>query len=247
MHSFVEKLIKSPHSFKVNEKLKLSSTVKLNNLNHTSSPINNTRSIFTPSKLSPLSFHDNLTSKAPLNPRSKSSKQFQHKVIAPNIDLLKTLGPLRYSNKRNAEIEAYAAITHEGLIRDYNEDRVSIILNAVKPNNKRVYKWQKICFFAVYDDHGGSKCANYLRDDIFPEDPSSAIQNIFRRIEEEFLKITEAGDKIKRSGSCALICLIIGTFNTQSHTGQKVYIVNTGDSRATISINNGKAVKALTT
>lgn len=33
-------------------------------------------------------------------------------------------------------ISTYAANTHQGLIRNYNEDRVSIILNITKPINK---------------------------------------------------------------------------------------------------------------
>ena len=81
----------------------------------------------------------------------------------PNITL-PNLIPARYSTKKNAEVEAYSAITHEGLIRKYNEDRVSIILNVMKPYHRQIYKWPKICFFGVYDGHGGTRCADYLRD-----------------------------------------------------------------------------------
>ena len=50
--------------------------------------------------------------------------------------------------------------------RNYNEDRVAIILNIMKPKNKRytVADWPKCSFFGVYDGHGGSVCADFLRD-----------------------------------------------------------------------------------
>jgi len=33
---------------------------------------------------------------------------------------------------------AFSANTHKGLVRNYNEDRVSIILNMSRPDDKRV-------------------------------------------------------------------------------------------------------------
>jgi serine/threonine protein phosphatase PrpC len=49
--------------------------------------------------------------------------------------------------------------------RNYNEDRVAIILNIMKPKAK-VYEgqWPKCSFFGVYDGHGGNVCADFLRD-----------------------------------------------------------------------------------
>jgi len=41
------------------------------------------------------------------------------------------------------------------MIRDYNEDRVSIILNIMKPANKKCDIWPKCAFFGVFDGHGG--------------------------------------------------------------------------------------------
>ena len=41
--------------------------------------------------------------------------------------------PTKCSSGRNGIIKAYAANTNQGIVRDYNEDRVSIILNIVKP------------------------------------------------------------------------------------------------------------------
>ena len=61
-------------------------------------------------------------------------------------------------------VKAYAANTNQGIVRNYNEDRVSIILNIMKPNNRGEENWPKCSFFGVYDGHGGTLCADYLRD-----------------------------------------------------------------------------------
>lgn len=51
------------------------------------------------------------------------------------------------------------------MFRTYNEDRVAIILNIMKPKTK-VFDgvWPKCSFFGVYDGHGGNVCADFLRD-----------------------------------------------------------------------------------
>jgi serine/threonine protein phosphatase PrpC len=74
--------------------------------------------------------------------------------------------PSKHSSKKNGLIKAYAANTHHGLFRNYNEDRVSIILSISKPSSKKIDYWPKCSFFAVYDGHGGSGCADFLRDNL---------------------------------------------------------------------------------
>lgn len=60
----------------------------------------------------------------------------------------------------------YAANTNQGLVRNYNEDRVSIILNIMKPASRANEQWPKCSFFGVYDGHGGVNCADFLRDNL---------------------------------------------------------------------------------
>lgn len=72
--------------------------------------------------------------------------------------------PSKVSNKKNGVVKAYAANTNMGLVRKYNEDRVSIILNITKPNGRDGGEWEKSSFFAIYDGHGGTACADFLRD-----------------------------------------------------------------------------------
>ena len=57
----------------------------------------------------------------------KSGKE----IIVPNLE------PTKTSVKRNGVVSAYAANTHQGIVRNYNEDRVSIILNIVKPPSRK--------------------------------------------------------------------------------------------------------------
>ena len=51
--------------------------------------------------------------------------------------------------------------------RNYNEDRVSIIMNMTKPTSKKhLPSWPKCSYFAIYDGHGGSACADFLKDSL---------------------------------------------------------------------------------
>ncbi len=126
---------------------------------------------------------------------------------------------------------------------------MSIILNILKPTSHKSNYWPKCSFFAIYDGHGGSVCADYLRDNLhhfiikdshFPSDPVEAIKKGFDACEKEFINkmaLNEAGEVTDRSGSCALICMIISDI---------VYVANVGDSRALMSCNGGETVLPIT-
>jgi protein phosphatase 2C family protein 2/3 len=75
--------------------------------------------------------------------------------------------PTKSSTRKNGIVKAYAANTHQGLVRTYNEDRVSIILNILRPKSStNGEEWPSCSFFAVYDGHGGTACADFLRDNL---------------------------------------------------------------------------------
>jgi len=103
----------------------------------------------------------------------------------------------KFSTKRSGIVRAYAANTNQGIYRDYNEDRVSIILNMGRPENKKHLDfWPKVSYFGVFDGHGGSSCAEYLRDHLhqnivqdenFPENPKEALRRAFALTEKRFL------------------------------------------------------------
>ena len=154
---------------------------------------------------------------------TKLGIQPAHKIIIPNDE------PTKTSNKRTGIIRAYAANTNQGLVRNYNEDRVAIITNLLPPKNRLKQhggdidpeKWPRCSYFGIYDGHGGSFCADFLRDNLhhyvitepsFPQNPKEAIVRGFERAEKAFMDkvfnpITkELKDK---SGSCAIVILII--------------------------------------
>ena len=163
----------------------------------------------------------------------------------PNIPL----SPGKISAKSFGVITSYAANTNQGIVRDYNEDRVSVIINMNKPKYyNSSTPWPKISYFGVFDGHAGNKCAEFLRDNLlnyicdnnfFPNDVPNAIKYGFKKIDEDYLKkFAVIGNKLfDNSGSCGLILLLI--YNT-------VYIANVGDSRCIGSFQCGKLQKDIT-
>ena len=179
--------------------------------------------------------------------------------LNPKTIQLKNHEPTKASAKKCGIIKSYAANTNQGIIRDYNEDRVSIILNILKPKNKQHLdiEWPQICFFGVFDGHGGSACADYLRDNLhnfvvqneqFPQNPVEAIREGFRECERNFLSLVEqaqaraqhlmTGQTVgpERSGSCATVVMIID---------EMIFVINVGDSRAIMSIDAGSQIGVL--
>jgi len=164
-----------------------------------------------------------------------------------NLDILNyyfhNYEPSKTSKKQMGIIKSYAVNTYQGIVRDYNEDRVSITVNMNKPRGY-YKKWPRVSFFGIFDGHGGEECSEYLRDNLhvlichnneyFPENIPEAIKLAFNKAEQHFIE-NIALDKNKelkdKSGSCAVILLIVDN---------KIYIANVGDSRCVLSMENGK-------
>lgn len=132
--------------------------------------------------------------------------------------------PTKCSTKSNGVIKAYGVNTHQGIVRNYNEDRVAIILNIAKPAHLSASEEWPVCsFFGVYDGHGGTTCADFLRDNLhqyviqdknFPKNPIEALKKGFEEAERVFKEIAQQNPRgeIDRSGSCAIVSLIVGIF-----------------------------------
>ena len=106
----------------------------------------------------------------------------------------------KVSSKAFGAVKAFAANTNVGIVRKANEDRISIILNVIQPSQKvpkvPSEKWPKLQIFGVYDGHGGSKCAEYLKDNLhnnvilqpeFPSNIPEAIRKGSYKTEDDFL------------------------------------------------------------
>ena len=128
-------------------------------------------------------------------------------------------------------------------------------------------EWPSCSFFAVYDGHGGSSCADFLRDnlhqfiikqDCFPADPKQAIVKGFDEAEQVFLAMVEKAaeeairnknqyqeeydddtedDDFVDNSGSCAIVMMI--------IGDICYMSNVGDSRALISKDGGKVVEEL--
>ena len=158
--------------------------------------------------------------------------------------------PGKVSRKSYGPIKAYAANTNQGITRDYNEDRVSIIINInrnLSNKCKEKKEWPKASYFSVFDGHGGNKCAEFLKNNLltyiceskyYPSNIEKAIKFGFNEADKIFLKLVEKNDEIiDNSGSCGLILLVFEN---------KIYVANVGDSRCVISLNKGNTRKDVT-
>jgi len=177
----------------------------------------------------------------------EASKPITFQMIDTSID---NFSLSKISTKSFGVIKSYAVNTNQGIVRDYNEDRVSIVINMNKPDYyESSIPWQKISYFGVFDGHAGNKCADFLRDNLleyiirnkyFPSDIPNAIKLGFKNIDEDYLKNFAFidGKLIDNSGSCGLILLIVKNI---------IYIANVGDSRCIGSFQNGNIQKDITT
>ena len=151
----------------------------------------------------------------------------------------------KHSENSFDKIISYGVNTYRGVIRNYNEDRVTILINAlVNKGNKDTQKYLKnlkISYFSIYDGHAGNKCCEFLKkflhhyifeSEFFPLNPIKAIEDGFNICENKFMSLIYSDNKyIDPSGSCALVLLILNDI---------CYIANLGDSRALYSCNDGK-------
>ena len=194
------------------------------------------------------------------NNQINKPKNEQHSENNGNDLSISKLCNLKFGNYPSAEISTnpffkiagYGANSYNGIVREYNEDRVKIILDYKLPNeiksNEKVIN-PKICYFAIYDGHGGNKCCNFLLEnlhtylfssDYFPIYPLQAIYQAYEKAEQNFelIALDKQNKKLlDRSGSCSLSALIIDDW---------CFIAYLGDSRGLYSSDSGNQLFQVT-
>lgn len=161
------------------------------------------------------------------------------------------------SKKHYGIVSAFSYNTHNGTSRNYNEDRVSIHLHVKNPSllkeNTKSLKddnWPVVHFISVIDGHGGSKCADYIKDNLakeivknynFPDNIVEAIREGISNIEKDFINRIAIGNHghliADFSGSCLVFFLSINT---------DIYVINLGDSRAILYRRKNCSTEAIT-
>jgi len=193
---------------------------------------------------------DEASRKAQANDPMTTFQTFMSRLNKLQINsVLPNYEPIRFSDKAHGLVRGFAVCTNQGLVRNYNEDRVSVVLNIAKPANKAPNDyWPNCSMFGVFDGHGGSKCAEFLRNSLhqyiinnknFPWNPQEAIKEAFEEADKDFIEnvlIESEEGKYDRSGSCAILMILVD---------DTCYICNVGDSRAVSSQNYGNIARAL--
>ena len=132
----------------------------------------------------------------------------------------------------------YAVNTTNGIIRNYNEDRVSVVVNIKPKKGYDINSWPRLSYFSIFDGHGGSSCSDFLKNNLhryifqskyFPLDIPKAIKSGCKKAEEEFYNSKNKN----KSGSCGLVAIFCNN---------KVYIGNVGDCRIIVSEKYGKYI-----
>lgn len=154
------------------------------------------------------------------------------------------------SRKAYRYYKAYAANSYQGITRNYNEDRLVIIPNVKRPKHFNGKTWPHIGLFAIFDGHGGDRCADFLKDHLhtfiindenFPINIRESIKNGFSKAEKAFEEIAiDQGDNTickDESGTCACVVILVENI---------IYTANVGDSRAIMSSEHGKVIRQLT-
>ena len=122
---------------------------------------------------------DNISKQRTFQPNHENinlSKMFRNSPeVKPNFKVNSNILPLltsfpKYkkascSSSSNGSFKSYGVNSYRGLVKKYNEDRMSIILNIARPQNFTGGYWPKnLSIFGLFDGHSGNKCCDFLRD-----------------------------------------------------------------------------------
>ena len=161
--------------------------------------------------------------------------------------------PVELSKSSFCKLSGYGANSYNGIVRNYNEDKIKIIQDYKlhktihTKNDNRIIP--KISFFGIYDGHGGNKCSNFLQEKFhsfifnsehFPLYTLQAINEAYTKAENEFKSIafdSKNGKLLDKSGSCSITVLIIEDW---------CFVSYLGDSRGLYSFDSGNQLYQIT-
>ena len=169
------------------------------------------------------------------------------KMLLGQSKWLPELESPRVITKNYRVIQSFAVTTHRGIVRNYNEDRVSVLLNVQQNQLKEgvTEEGEFYSLFSLFDGHGGYGCCNYLKDHLhnklldcwdFTTSHGHLLSAAFKQLDYEYIRNAIDGNH-KFSGSCS-ISLILGS--------KKGMAINLGDSRAICSRKSGTVVEDIT-
>jgi len=140
--------------------------------------------------------------------------------------------------------------SHQGYIRDYNEDRIAVVFSDKLMNNNKISNYlpeppASFGLYSIFDGHNGFECSEFLKNNLH----NVLLDQAFASRKEFHQKIKQIYDnfevmyklysiKYKKSfaGSCSITVM---QYNDQ------LTIINVGDSRAILSLNNGLELSEL--
>ncbi|XP_057490471.1 probable protein phosphatase 2C 11 isoform X1 [Actinidia eriantha] len=168
----------------------------------------------------------------PPQPRSSPPQKQQSKVVIPPRDpnSLYSGGGISFltGNKNGRFSYGYSSFKGKrSSMEDFYETRIAEV------------DGQMVAFFGVFDGHGGSRTAEYLKNNLFKnlsshpdfiKDTKSAIVESFRQTDADYL-IDEKGQQ-KDAGSTASTAVLLG---------DRLLVANVGDSRV-VACRAGSAI-----
>ena len=169
--------------------------------------------------------------------------------LKANSRHLPELEEVKVVAKQYGPIRAFAVSTHRGTVRSYNEDRVSVLLNAHQKPSAKAIEGQKsggsFSLFSIFDGHGGNSCCNFLKErlhnHLFDEINLSAmtlplLTRLYQNLDQLYMN-TAIDNNLKFSGSCSTTLVV---------QPNGLGVINVGDSRVLISRRGGREAIDLT-
>ena len=182
--------------------------------------------------------------------KGQNLKKTKEKASLVAVDSLASLPfknypQAKFSSKPFLKISGYGYNSYN----DYNENKIKIQYKAIKDYyamDGKIYQ-AFISYFGIFDGHGGDKCGQFLKENLdgilfnqtmFPNNVIKSTTEAFKFAESKFKSFAvQKGKLIDKSGSCALIALIVNDL---------LYVINLGDSRALYSRDGGKEFYQIT-